>query len=106
MLRIVSPTSAEGVLVMKIQTEGYIALGDLPNEERYRCLVCGEVADRVWVDLFVPEPSDIPTSLARPDSKTLVLPYRLCLRCHKDRPDARKIRLLMVERLKAMTEGL
>jgi hypothetical protein len=91
---------------MEMQTEGFIAMGDLPNEERYPCLMCRNVPDRVRVDVFVPEPSDIPGSVSLPNSKALVFLYRLCPRCYETKPDAWKIRLLMLERLTAMTEGL
>src|SRR5689334_21257786 len=57
-----------GVFDMEIQTESYIVLGGLPNEERYHCLICGCTPDRVMVDLFVPEPKDIPASVPLPNS--------------------------------------
>ena len=87
---------------MKMQTEGFIVLGDLPNDERYSCLICRCVPERVMVDLFVPENQEIPASLPVPDSRELVLPYRLCPKCHETKPGPWKIRLLMLERLNAM----
>lgn len=91
---------------MTFQTDGLLVIGELPNEEHYPCLVCREVPDRVYVDLFTPEPSDIPASVAsRVGETTLVVTYRLCPRCHKANPGAWKIRLLLLERLKAMTEA-
>ena len=87
-----------------IQTDGLIALGDLPNEENYPCLICRTRPDRVMVDLFVPEPNEIPASFPLPESKTLVLPYRLCLACHKAKPGEWKIRLLMLERLNTLAK--
>lgn len=84
---------------MDTQTEGFIALGELPNDEHYPCLICRRIPDVVMVDLFVPEPNDIPQSLVLRSSKALVLPYRLCPRCSKTKPDPWKIRLLMLERL-------
>lgn len=83
---------------MTIQTDGFV-LGDLPNEEHYRCLMCGEIPRRVHVDVFVPEPGDIPVSPL--DFRNMVLPYRLCPRCHGTKPEPWKIRLLLLERLSA-----
>jgi hypothetical protein len=94
-----------GGFEMKIQTEGFIALGELSNEGHYHCLLCRRVPDVVIVDLFVPGPKDVPPCFALPDSKTLVLPYRLCPRCSKAKPDPWRIRLLMLERLNAMAAG-
>jgi hypothetical protein len=90
---------------MEIQTESYIVLGDLPNEERYHCLICGCTPDRVMVDLFVPEPKDIPASVPLPNSKTLVMPYRLCPRCAKAKSAPWRIRLLILERLNVIGGG-
>ena len=86
---------------MEIQTEGFIVVGELPNDEHYHCLICRQVPDVVMVDVFVPDPKDIPLSIAvaLPDSGTLVLPYRLCPQCSKPKPDPWKIRLLMLERM-------
>ena len=84
---------------MKVQTEGFIVVGDLPNDERYRCLICGYVPGRVWQDLYIPETGEIPATLSLPISKTLVMPYRLCPTCSKDEPKPWKIRLLMLARL-------
>jgi hypothetical protein len=84
---------------MKMQTEGFVALGELPNDERYPCLVCRCVPDVVMVDLFALEPEDVPASVAVPDSKTLAVTYRLCPRCFKTKPDPWKLRLLVLERL-------
>jgi hypothetical protein len=89
---------------IETQTEGFIAVGDLPNDERYRCLLCKCVPERVIVDLFIPAPKDIPAGFPLPDSKTLVLPYRLCPQCSKARPDTWKIRLFMLERLNSLME--
>jgi hypothetical protein len=86
---------------MKIQTEGFVAVGDLPNHEHYPCLACGHVPDRVMVDLFVPDLEDIPPTFAVPDSKTLAVTYRLCPRCAEHKPAPWKIRLLLLERLNA-----
>jgi hypothetical protein len=84
---------------MQMQTEGFVALGDLPNDEHYPCLICRKVPERVMVDLFIPEPSDIPSAVQWPTSKTLVMPYRLCPQCHNAKPAPWKIRLLILERL-------
>lgn len=84
---------------MKIQTEGFVALGELTNDERYPCLVCKRVPDVVMVDLFVVEPKDVPPPVPLPASKTLAVTYRLCPRCFTDKPDPWKIRLLILERL-------
>jgi hypothetical protein len=87
---------------MKLQTEGYIPLGDLPNDERYPCLLCRCVPERVMTNVFVPEPKDIPSSVKLADGRTLVMPYRLCPQCFKVKADPWKIRLLMLERLNAL----
>jgi hypothetical protein len=89
---------------MQIQTEGFIALGEMPNDEHYPCLICKRIPDEVIVDLFVPEPKEIPPSSVKlPEStQTLVLPYRLCPRCSQAKPKAWEIRLLMLERLNAI----
>jgi hypothetical protein len=87
---------------MKMQTDGFIAVGDLPNDERYPCLVCKCVPERVMTDLFVPESKDIPESVQLPDARTLVIPYRLCPKCAAAKLDRWKIRLLMLERLNAL----
>jgi len=87
-------------MLVDIQTDGLVSLGWLPNENRYPCLVCGTVPDVVMVDLFVPESEDI--NFPVPEGKTLVLPYRLCEQCHHAKPDAWKIRLLILGRLHAV----
>ena len=87
---------------MEMQTDGFVVLGDLPNDERFPCLVCKCVPERVMVDFFVPEEKDIPAEAKVPDLKTLALPFRLCPQCHKAKPDQWKIRLLMLERLNAL----
>jgi hypothetical protein len=81
---------------MEFQTDGFVAVGDLPNDEGNPCLVCRCVPDRVWQDLFTPEKGDI--SFSVPDGKTLAVTYRLCPRC-AEKPDPWKIRLLILERL-------
>jgi hypothetical protein len=88
---------------MKIQTEGFLALGDLPNDEHYRCLICRAVPSRVHVNFLVPEQGDIPAISA--GSRTVILPYRLCPRCHETNPDPWRIRLLLLERLNARPEA-
>jgi hypothetical protein len=82
---------------VNIQTEGFVAVGKLPNDERYPCLVCRCIPDEVLVDLFVPEPKDIPPSFVMPGGKTLAITYRLCPGHAKVAPW--RIRLLMLERL-------
>ena len=93
-------------MTVKIQTEGFFVIGDLPNDEHYCCLVCRDVPDRVHVDLFVPEPVDIPASIASRVPNTLAVPYRLCPRCYRAKPDRWRIRLLVLEKLNAVAEGL
>ena len=82
---------------MQIETDGFVVIGDLPNDENYHCLICGRVPDRVFQNLFIPKEEDIPAALNIPN--TLVLPYRLCLPCNKTKPEQWKIRLLVLERL-------
>jgi hypothetical protein len=84
---------------MKIQTDGFVAVGDLPNDEGNPCLVCRCVPDRVWQDLFLVAPEDVPASVAAvvPDSKSLAVTYRLCPGHSKVAPW--RIRLLILERL-------
>ena len=86
---------------MEMQTDGFLVVGELANEGHYHCLVCGQVPDVVMVDVFAPDPKDVPPRIAAavPDRRTLVLPYRLCPQCSKAKPDPWKIRLLMLERL-------
>lgn len=87
------------------QTDGFIVVGIFKNDEdHYPCLICRDIPEMVWQDIFIPEPSEIPQSLALPASKTLVLPYRLCPQCHDVKPDLWKIRLLVLERLNAIAE--
>ena len=81
---------------MKFQTEGFVPLGDMSNDEHYPCLMCKQVPERVWVDLFTPEKGDI--SFPVPDARQLAVTYRLCPQCAKN-PDQWKIRLLILERL-------
>jgi hypothetical protein len=85
---------------VKIQTEGFVVIGVLPNEERYPCLICGDVPEPIWQDLFPVDPGDIPESLPLPAGTNLVVTYRLCPSCHKSKPDPWKIRLLILARLK------
>ena len=87
---------------MKMQTEGFVALGEMPNDDRYPCLICKQVPDSVVVDLFIPEPKDIPPTMPLPG--TLAVTYRLCPRCHKAKPEPWKIRLLVLERLRRMMQ--
>ncbi len=89
---------------IEFQTDGYIVVGELRNEERYRCLICRNVPEVVRVDIFVPQPAEIPPSLRVPEARTLVMPYRLCPQCHEAKPDFWKIRLLMLERLNALVK--
>ena len=91
---------------MKMQTEGFFVIGELPNLEHYCCLVCRDVPDRVHVDLFVPEPRDIPESIASRVPKTLAVPYRLCPHCYRAKSNRWRIRLLVLEKLNAMMEAL
>ena len=94
-------------MAVRVQTDGYVVIGVLPNDEHYRCLVCGCVPDRVHQDLFVPEPGEVPASIAsRADKRQVVVLYRLCPHCYKAKPRPWKIRLLMLEKINAMTEGL
>lgn len=88
---------------MKIQTDGFVAIGGLPNDERYPCLVCKCVPESVIADLFIPDPEDIPSSIPVQDLKTFVMLYRLCPRCAKNRPAPWKLRLLLLERLNIVT---
>ena len=85
-----------------IQTDGYVVVGILKNEDQYSCLICRDIPDMIWQDLFLPEPNEISPSFPVPESKTLVMPYRLCPQCHDARPGDWKIRLLMLERLNAI----
>lgn len=85
---------------MKFQTDGFVAVGDLLNEEGNPCLVCRCVPDRVWQDLFLVAPEDIPASVAAampPPTKSLAVTYRLCPGHSKVAPW--RIRLLILERL-------
>jgi hypothetical protein len=84
---------------MKIQTEGFVALGEMQNDEHHPCLVCGRVPDIVMVDLFAVAPKDVPPSITLPESKTLAVTYRLCPQCFKAKPDPWRIRLLILARL-------
>ena len=97
-----TPPAVRNVVFSMIQTDGYVVVGILKNESRYPCLICRHIPDVVWQDLFIPEPTDVPPSFALPESKTLVMPYRLCPQCHDAKPDDWKIRLLMLERLSAI----
>jgi hypothetical protein len=101
--RRVSPSEQGRFCEMKIQTDGFLAVGDLPNDEHVPCLVCRCVPDRVWQDIFCPEPGDIPSSFVAHGSKTLVMTYRLCPGHAKVAPW--RIRLLMLERLNVMASG-
>ena len=83
---------------MKIQTDGFIVLGPVPNDERFRCLVCRDIPEYIHQNLYEPKANEIPAALSVPGSKTVVMLYRLCLRCHAAKPDPRKIRLLVLER--------
>jgi hypothetical protein len=59
------------------------------------------------VDLFTPDKSDIPPALAtRVSTKTLAITYRLCPSCYEAKPAKWKIRLLLLESIKAMVGGL
>ncbi len=94
-------------MTLKMQADGFVLIGELPNKEHYPCLVCRDIPDHVHVDLFTPEPSDIPASMAsRVGDKTLAITYRLCPRCFKAKLAPWKIRLLLLERVKATVEGL
>ena len=87
------------------QTDGYIVVGIFKNDEdHYPCLICRDIPEMVWQDIFVPEPPDIPPSFPLPERKTLVMTYRLCPQCHDAEPDEWKIRLLMLERLNAIAK--
>lgn len=91
---------------VKLQTDGFVVVGVLPNEEHHRCLVCGKIPEDIHVDVFTPNKSDIPPSIAtHVSTKTLALTYRLCPSCYKAKPDQWKLRLLLLERLEAMVEG-
>ena len=94
-------------MAVNLQTDGFVALGEQLNDEHKPCLVCGKIPDSVHVDLFTPEPRDIPASLAsRVGEKTLAITYRLCPRCFNAKPRPWKIRLLLLERMKGMVNGL
>jgi hypothetical protein len=89
-----------------MQTDGFVAIGEMPNGEQYPCLVCRQIPQSVHVDLFALDPSVTPTPLAIPaGEKTLVVTYRLCPSCYKAKPGPWKVRLLVLERLKARVEG-
>lgn len=91
---------------IRMQTDGFVAIGEMPNDERYPCLVCKQVPQRVHVDLYALDLGDTPTSLAVPvGEKTLAVTYRLCPNCYQTKPGPWKIRLLVLERLKARVEG-
>lgn len=92
----------------KMQTDGFVVTGVLLNEEHYPCLVCGEIPDFVHVDLFTPEPSDIPEPFAVrvPNPLTLAIKYRLCAHCYKAKPEPWKMRLLLLARVEGMVEGI
>jgi hypothetical protein len=87
-----------------IQTDGFIVVGELRNEQRYPCLICRCIPEIVMVDLFIPEADEIPSILPLPATRQLVLPYRLCPKCAESKPPDRKIRLLMLERLNVMVD--
>lgn len=91
---------------MKIQTDGFVVIGDLPNDEYYACLICRNIPERIHQDLFVPEPEDIPESFPLPANRGVVVPYRLCPRCYAAKPDSRRIRLLILERLRVVVGDL
>jgi hypothetical protein len=91
-------------MALKMQTDGFVVIGMLPNEEHYPCLICGEIPDFVYVDLFTPEPKEIPAAIASRVANTLAMKYRLCLRCHEAKPLPSKLRQLALERLKALGE--
>jgi hypothetical protein len=88
---------------MKIQTDGFVVIGELLNNERRPCPICREIPDRVRVELLGPEPSEVPACLSVPD-KTLTLLYRLCPRCYEAKPDAWIIRLLVLARVTTIAE--
>jgi len=93
-------------MALKMQTDGFVVMGELPNDDHIPCLVCGKIPDSVHVDLFTPEPRDVPVSIAsRVGGKTLAITYRICPSCFKAKPRPWKIRLLLLERMKGMVEG-
>jgi hypothetical protein len=88
-----------------MQTDGFVALGEMPNDQRLPCLVCKKILETIVVQIFVPEPDDIPATLRLPGPKKLVIPYRLCPNCYRDnKPAPWKLRLLILERLNALME--
>ena len=91
-------------MAIKVQNDGFFVVGVLPNEEHYCCLVCRTIPDRVHVDLFVPEPRDIPALIASRTTNTLAVPYRLCPRCYEAKPAQWQIRLLVLEKLNAIAK--
>ncbi len=94
-------------MAIKLQTDGYLVFGILPNDEHDQCLICGEIPDFVHIDIFTPEPRDIPTCISsRIGEKTFGIKYRLCPRCFKAKPRPSKIRRFLLEGIKAMVVGL
>jgi hypothetical protein len=89
-----------------MQTDGFVPIGEMPNEQLLPCLLCKQIPDRVHVNLFGLEANDIPASLVlQVGEKTLAITYRLCPSCYRIKPGVWKIRLLILERLKARVEG-
>jgi hypothetical protein len=91
---------------ISVQTDGFVAPGEMPNDEQHPGLICRQIPQSVHVDLFALDPSDTPTPLAIPvGEKTLVVTYRLCPSCYQAKPGPWKVRLLVLERLQARVEG-
>jgi hypothetical protein len=95
-----------GLPTIKSQTDGFVPIGEMSNEERFPCLVCKQVTDRVHVNLFALEANDIPAPLVMKVGKsTLAITYRLCPPCYRAKLGPWKIRLLIIERFKTRLEG-
>ncbi len=86
---------------MRLQTDGFVPLGELPNDERFHCLICRDVPERIWANLHPLERKDLPKPVAAQAPNDLAVTYRLCPRCQASEPDAWKIRLLILERMTA-----
>ena len=91
------------MLISETQDDSFLVIGDVPNDEGYRCLVCRAVPDRVWSSVFGPDPKDVPAAIvSKVYPKEVVMPYRLCMKCHESNPTNWKIRLLLLEKLKVL----
>ena len=84
-----------------IQTDGFVAIGEMPKGEQYPCLVCRQIPQNVHMDLFALQSEDVPTSLALPVGEKILA----VTPCYQAKPGPWKIRLLILERFKTKVEG-